>query len=404
MADVATTTALVNTAPVIQVALLGAALAAVPLLITGWRSRGATKTNPRAWLAALTLATLFLTFDLVLFGSFTRLTDSGLGCPDWPGCYGHATPLGASDAINAAQSAMPDGPVTKGKAWIEMLHRYFAAAVGALIVVMTLLSWRLFRAHRPTLFNNKTKAQAPRSPWWATVALLWVIVQGAFGALTVTMKLYPAIVTTHLMLGLGLLALLAAQSELDRGHTLTLARSTRRAAWGLAALLGLQLALGGWVSTNYAVLACQDFPTCQGRWWPPMDFEQGFALNRALGRAAAVPGAAAEAGYLPFAALTAIHMTHRAVAVLVVLATCWLAWCLRERRTPQSGTFAWGLLALLAWQVLSGISNVVLGWPIAAALAHVAGACGLVIVMTTLLMRSGKRASRPIVRRIEPTL
>src|SRR6185503_18816075 len=146
-------------------------------------------------LHALTVLTLFLTFDLVLFGAFTRLTDSGLGCPDWPGCYGSASPLGAHGEIQSAQITLPSGPVTHGKAWVEMTHRYLATAVGALITLLAAWSWWA-----------KRRAQQAISPWWASATFVWVCLQGAFGALTVTMKLYPAIVTAHL---LGVLVLLA---------------------------------------------------------------------------------------------------------------------------------------------------------------------------------------------------
>ncbi|HWH75588.1 MAG TPA: COX15/CtaA family protein, partial [Methylibium sp.] len=190
------TTDLVNLAPLARLALLGLVLALGPLAWVWMRHRGAD--TPRR-LQALTLLTLFLTFDLVLFGAFTRLTDSGLGCPDWPGCYGNASPFGAHHEISAAQSALPSGPVTFPKAWIEMIHRYLATAVGVLIMVMALASWLQWRRDRRSA-----------SPGWASVTLLWVCLQGAFGALTVTLKLYPAIVTAHLLGGLGLLVLLGA--------------------------------------------------------------------------------------------------------------------------------------------------------------------------------------------------
>src|SRR5450830_294005 len=174
--------------PLLQVMLMGALVASGPLLWWWLRHRGR---NPQGRLQALTLVTLFLTFDLVLFGAFTRLTDSGLGCPDWPGCYGHASPLGAQAPIAQAQQAMPTGPVTHGKAWVEMVHRYLATGVGALIVAQLALAWRRRREMR---------RQGRRGPGlgWPVLTLLWVCLQGAFGALTVTMKLFPAIVTLHL--------------------------------------------------------------------------------------------------------------------------------------------------------------------------------------------------------------
>jgi cytochrome c oxidase assembly protein subunit 15 len=302
-----------NLAPIVRLALLGLILAAAPLAWVWLRHRDG---EPIRRLRALTLVTLFLTFDLVLFGAFTRLTDSGLGCPDWPGCYGSVSPMGASVQISAAEQAMPDGPVTTEKAWIEMIHRYLATAVGVLITVMTVTAWALHRRLNRHL-NRPLHAGALLSPWWPTATLVWVCLQGLFGALTVTMKLYPAIVTTHLLGGLGLLVLLALQAEgyrqrEGRSHVGFFDDTARPSAWRaavmlLAVLSGLQIALGGWVSTNYAVLACTDFPTCHGQWWPTMDFAEGFALRRHL-------GLNAQGTTLEMDALTAIHYTHRLMA------------------------------------------------------------------------------------------
>ena len=291
--------------PSLALLLLGATLALLPLLWVGWRHRRA---SPAERWRALVVITMFLTFDLILVGAFTRLTDSGLGCPDWPGCYGNASPLGAHHEINAAQSAMPTGPVTHGKAWIEMLHRYLATGVGALITVLAIVAWVQARQQQLTV-----------SPWWATVSWFWVCLQGAFGALTVTMKLYPAIVTAHLLGALGLLALLAVQSQLSVDKRLSLSPWLRRGVVLVFIVCLVQIALGGWVSTNYAVLACQDFPTCQGEWWPPMDFSQGFTIARELGMGP-------DGQYLAFSALTAIHMVHRLGAAVVLLAVGGLIW------------------------------------------------------------------------------
>ena len=196
---------LYDLAPLIELMALGVAIALGPLAWVWWRNRGST---PVRRLQALTVLTLFLTFDLVLFGAFTRLTDSGLGCPDWPGCYGSASPVGAHTEISAAQQAMPTGPVTHGKAWVEMIHRYLATGVGVLIIALTVGAWRQRGANRVLL-----------SPWWPTATLVWVCLQGAFGALTVTMKLFPAIVTLHLIGGLVLLALLCLQAVRQTQHT-----------------------------------------------------------------------------------------------------------------------------------------------------------------------------------------
>ncbi len=365
-------TDLIDLAPLARMALLGVVIALGPLAWLWLRHRGATPTRR---LHALTLLTLFLTFDLVLFGAFTRLTDSGLGCPDWPGCYGSASPIGARDEIGAAQSALPSGPVTHGKAWIEMVHRYLATAVGVLIMVMAAVSWRL----------RRERAQAP-SPWWAMLSLAWVIVQGAFGALTVTMKLYPAIVTLHLLGGLGLLALLVLQDQAFAPRPLAMPRRLLALAWAVAGLTLVQVALGGWVSTNYAVLACREFPTCQGLWWPQMDFAHAFTIRRELGQTGA-------GEFLPFAALTAIHVAHRLAAVIVLAALAWLVWRLHATGDATLRRFGTGLALLGLWQLVTGLSNVVLGWPLVAALVHTAGAALLTMLLTSLLVRAGLRAS-----------
>ncbi len=359
--------------PLLRVALMGIALAAGPLAWVWLRNREAGNVGR---LHALTLLTLFLTFDLVLFGAFTRLTDSGLGCPDWPGCYGNASPLGASADIHAAQTAMPGGPVTHGKAWVEMIHRYLATGVGVLITVLAIATW--FEARRRT-----RESRDGISPWWATATLVWVAVQGAFGALTVTMKLYPAIVTLHLLGGLGLLALLAAQLEGYRRAPLPLPAGLYEASLVVLAICVAQIALGGWVSTNYAVLACSEFPTCQGAWWPAMDFEHGFTIWRAL-------GVGKDGGWLPFEALTAIHYAHRLMAYVALAALAWLAWRLWRAagEHPQLRRWALAFGAVALWQLASGLSNVVLGWPLVGAVAHTGGAAMIVVLLTALLTRA----------------
>jgi len=359
--------------PLLRMAALGLPLAAGPLLWLHLRQRGAT---PVRRLRALTVLTLFLTFDLVLFGAFTRLTDSGLGCPDWPGCYGSASPLGAIAHIDAAQSAMPTGPVTHGKAWVEMIHRYLATAVGVLLLALCAMTWRL-----------RARSGALLSPWWATATLVWVCVQGAFGALTVTMKLFPAIVTMHLLGGMLLLMLLAVQAQPYEPRPLVMVRGLRRAIWAMLALSLVQVALGAWVSTNYAVLACTDFPTCQGRWWPETDFEHGFALWREL-------GVGKDGGWLPFAALTAIHLTHRLGAAVVLTGLIALAWALQLSRNPDLKPWALRLALVALWQLASGLSNVVLGWPLLAAVAHTGGAAALLVLLTLLLTRVHQSAHR----------
>ena len=356
--------------------LAGALLAMLALIWVGWRNRGA---SPVKRLHALTLLTLVLTFDLVLFGAFTRLTDSGLGCPDWPGCYGSVTPLGAKGQIAQAQAAMPTGPVTTSKAWIEMSHRYFATGVGVLILVLAIANW----------VSREGRAQI--SPWWATATLVWVGVQGAFGALTVTMKLFPAIVTLHLLGALLLLALLTVQVvQLGKAHPWVgdtqrpnlNERAIRRLAWLAFAAITFQIALGGWVSTNYAVLACSDFPKCQGSWWPAMNFDQGFEIWRKL-------GFTQSGEVISFEALTAIHYAHRMMAVIAMLVIAALAW--RLNAVPAMRMASRCIAALLGLQLATGLSNVVLGWPLLAALLHTGGAAALVIALTWVI--AGGRVS-----------
>ncbi|MCM0043481.1 MAG: COX15/CtaA family protein, partial [Burkholderiaceae bacterium] len=243
-------------------------IALVPLTAV-WLARGGDRYRKLAWV------TTFLTFDLIVFGGFTRLTDSGLGCPDWPGCYGEANPFLAHADISAAQAALPTGPVTVFKAWIEMIHRYLAMGVGVLIIALLAIGWRLWR-------RTREQRYAPALP---ALLLLWVCVQGAFGAWTVTLKLQPVIVTIHLLLGMGLLALLVWHAmRQSPSHVVgDSSASLRVPAAAALIVLFMQIALGGWVSTNYAVLACGGFPLCQGELMPAMDFRHGFTLWRELG-------------------------------------------------------------------------------------------------------------------------
>ena len=368
---------LYDLAPLAQMMLLGIVIALGPVAWVGWRHRGSARGHR---LQALTVLTLFLTFDLVLFGAFTRLTDSGLGCPDWPGCYGSASPVGARADIAAAQEAMPTGPVTHGKVWVEMILRYLATGVGVLIIVLTVATWLQWRRARA----DSTVSPPVMSPWWPTFTLVWVCLQGAFGALTVTMKLFPAIVTLHLMGGVVLLALLCVQAvrhtQAVRGvQPAVLAAPLRLGVLVTGALVALQVVLGGWVSTNYAVLACTTFPTCQGSWWPVMDFAQGFQLWRPL-------GLLQDGSHISFAGLTAIHYAHRLVAYGVLLALAWLAWRL-HRATALRLQARW-LAGLALLQLATGLSNVVLGWPLLAAVLHTGGAAALVVVLTWALSSS----------------
>ncbi|MCU6500952.1 COX15/CtaA family protein [Rugamonas sp. A1-17] len=352
-----------------QMAVTALLVALLPLSLV-WTSSDANKYRKLVWVS------VFLTFDLIVFGAFTRLTDSGLGCPDWPGCYGAANPFLAHEQITAAEALLPTGPVTVFKAWIEMIHRYLAMAIGVLIVAMMAQSWFQWRKSRG--------ARSEYAPWLPTALFLFVCLQGAFGAWTVTLKLQPVIVTTHLLLGMGLLALLAwyggRQNQLIAPvRTVTASppamRNIRLLAAASAVLLLAQLALGGWTSTNYATLACTDFPLCGGKLVPDMDFEHGFTLWRELGKTAA-------GHYLPFSALTAIHWVHRNFGLLVALVagyTAWRAW--EHAALHQTARY---LALTLGAQIATGIATIYLSFPLAIAVLHNAGAALLVLLLTML--------------------
>jgi cytochrome c oxidase assembly protein subunit 15 len=345
-------------------AVIGLAIAAAPLVYV-WRSGDPQKFRKLAWITA------FLTLDLIMIGSFTRLTDSGLGCPDWPGCYGHSNPWSAADYILEAEAAMPTGPVTTSKAWIEMAHRYFALAVGVLIIVLTVYAW--LRAPRNT---------SALSPWWASAALAWVCMQGLFGALTVTMKLQPAIVTLHLLGGIGLLAILTAIAVREAPAAKPIATPrVHAAAIATLGLLLVQIGLGGWVSSNYAVMACPDFPLCQGQLLPQMDFSTGFSWWRPLGRTS-------DGQMIATQALVAIHWVHRMFAIVVLAAVGILAWQLRRAGLTR---LAQALAGLLLLQLLTGLSNVVLQWPLLLAVLHSGGAALLVALIVVALARTSAR-------------
>ncbi len=374
--------------PSVPMLCLGLVLG-VGLLCWVWL-RGAAQESRQQHLRRLCALTLFLCFDLVLFGSFTRLSDSGLGCPDWPGCYGFVSPVGAGLDIAAAHQTMPQGPVSLSKAWIEMIHRYAAMTVGFLIFILCVETWRMHLKELKSALKHESRRVAL---WCASASLMWVILQGAFGALSVSIKLCPAIVSLHLLGGMGLLALLVAQwhaygawpkasavqeaewaanvhvdpNAIEKIKTVSLGRWLTLGA----CVLVVQLALGAWVSTNYAVLACQTFPLCQESWWPQMDFAQGFELWRPLGLTSAQEP-------LVFQALTAIHYVHRLTAFLVFGVLGMLSLKLFKSGHTRLGLALSGLLLL---QLLTGLSNVVLGWPMIGAILHVAGASGLVITL-----------------------
>lgn len=362
-----------TTPMLVQLGSMGLLVALLAFCVV-WVSSDTNKYRKLVWV------TLFLTFDLIMFGAFTRLTDSGLGCPDWPGCYGHSNPLQAHAHISAAQEAMPDGPVTVMKAWIEMTHRYFAMGVGVLIIALMVIAWmRWLRWPKAgnSVTGQKSRQESKFSPWFPTVLFLFVCLQGAFGAWTVTQKLQPVIVTTHLLLGLTLLAMLTWLGARQSAHAPVAASAAalvKPALIGML-LLVLQIALGGWVSTNYAALACTDFPTCHGALVPHMDFANGFTLWRHLGMTA-------DGEFLSFQALTAIHWTHRSFAFVVIAFIVWLA-CKALRTQGLQKTGRW-LLIIVCLQLITGLSTIFLNWPLAIAVAHNGGAALLLLLLVML--------------------
>ncbi|GAC1411221.1 MAG: COX15/CtaA family protein [Burkholderiaceae bacterium] len=364
-----------------QLAIIGLVVALLPLSVV-WVAASADRYRK------LVSLTLFLTFDLIVFGGFTRLTDSGLGCPDWPGCYGQANPQQAHADISAAQSAMPGGPVTVVKAWIEMVHRYLAMAVGVLIISLMLLAWwRFWRTRRSAQEGSARRSKRYSSPWLPTLLGAFVCLQGAFGAWTVTLKLQPIIVTTHLLLGLALLGMLAWLKEQQAtwqppshvGWRASGAAQLRWSALMALVLLAMQLALGGWVSTNYAALACMDYPLCHGQVVPDMDIRQAFSLWRKLGMTAG-------GDYLPFTALTAIHWAHRNFALVVVATIAWAG--LNARGVSGTRRVANALLWAIGLQFATGVSTIYLAWPLTLAVAHNAGAALLVVLLVMLNYRA----------------
>ena len=352
-----------------QMAITALLVALLPLSLV-WTSSDANKYRKLIWVS------VFLTLDLIVFGAFTRLTDSGLGCPDWPGCYGAANPFLAHAEIVAAETLNPTGPVTVAKAWIEMIHRYLAMAIGVLIVAMMAQAWYQWRKSQGTRPEYK--------PGMPTFLFFFVCLQGAFGAWTVTLKLQPVIVTIHLLLGMGLLALLVwyggRQNQLiSPVRTLsgspTAMRKIRWLAGISAVLLVVQIALGGWVSTNYATLACTDFPLCGGKLVPDMDFEHGFTLWRELGKTAA-------GHYIPFAALTAIHWVHRNAGFIVALVAGYTAW--RAWGNVVLHKTARYIAIVLAAQIATGLATIYFSFPLTIAVLHNAGAALLVLLLTVL--------------------
>lgn len=305
-----------------------------------------------------------LAFVVVTIGAWVRLTDAGLGCPDWPGCYGQLIVPDAGEL--SVDAAFPDRPLEPGKAWREMIHRYLASTLGLVCLALATLAWR-----------NRADPRQPRRLPFVLVGV--VILQGLLGMWTVTLLLKPVIVMGHLLGGLTTLSLLF---WLARGHLERVAVSSglRALALAAAAALVLQISLGGWTSANYAALACPDFPTCQTRWWPAVaDFREGFVMWRGL-------GIDYEGGVLDNPARVAIHFAHRLGAVLAALVVGCLGWLLWRRSGARMDGLA--ILAALATQLVLGASIVVFGVPLAVAVAH----NGVAAILLLTVLNANQRA------------
>ena len=313
----------------------------------------------------LALAATVLTLCVVVVGAYVRLSDAGLGCPDWPGCYGTLSVPQNEAAIAHAQIAYPDKPIEVHKAWKEMLHRYLAGTLGLFILAIFVLGWRVRKSIKV-------------SPWLPTLLLILVIFQSALGMWTVTLLLKPAVVTAHLLGGMGTLALLTWIAHRHWGAaSKRFLQSSSLRFWtrGALVILFLQIFLGGWTSTNYAALACTDFPTCHGVWFPDMDFANAFHWMRELGQDA-------EGKALQLSALTAIQWLHRVGALVTFIYLGLLGWRLLSQ--PQLKGLAHIMLTLLIVQIGLGVANLVLHLPLVLAVAHNMGAALLLITLVVL--------------------
>ncbi|HET6726305.1 MAG TPA: COX15/CtaA family protein [Gammaproteobacteria bacterium] len=321
------------------------------------------------WYCRLAFVAVALAFVVVILGAYTRISDAGLGCPDWPACYGHLTVPASHAAISHLDKIYPDRPVQPSKAWKEMIHRYFAGTLGLVILGLAIWAWR----------RGRKDGQPVGLP---TILLLLVIFQAALGMWTVTLLLRPTIVMGHLLGGfaiLSLLWLLAVRSGgfLKLGDEWQANWPRWLALTGLIVLI-CQIALGGWTSSNYAAYACPDFPTCQGQWWPPMDFRDAFVLWHQA-------GIDFQGGILSNNARAAIHVTHRlgALMTFIVLGSASVGFIIAA---PSKRLKAIGVIVgvLLLAQIGLGISLVEFGFPVSVAVAHNGNAALLLLSVVTL--------------------
>jgi cytochrome c oxidase assembly protein subunit 15 len=331
--------------------------------------------NAFRYFKGLVLVATLLALCVVSLGAYVRLTDAGLGCPDWPGCYGTLTVPQSEAAILQAQTTYPDSAVEVGKAWREMAHRYLAGTLGLLVLAIFVLGW-------------KARKEIKSSPYTSSFLLLLIGFQAMLGMWTVTMLLKPAIVSGHLLGGMSTLAVLSWLAHRHWGYysdSIVTCQRLRLAIRLALVLLFMQIFLGGWTSTNYAALACTDFPTCHGAWVPDMDFKDAFHMVREL-------GLSKDGSALSLASLTAIQWTHRVGALVSFIYLGALG--LTTLKYWQLKRWSVLLLGALITQIALGISNLVLHLPLVLAVAHNFTAALLVIIVVVLNSKiSGGKAN-----------
>ncbi|NKB36314.1 MAG: heme A synthase [Gammaproteobacteria bacterium] len=323
-------------------------------------------TSSKTDLFLLVLATA-IAYVVIVLGAYVRLSDAGLGCPDWPGCYGKLIVPEGPLAIEKANQAFPDRPVEHAAAWKEMVHRYAASTLGFIILLLALKNWlAVLRGERHFLPSR-------------TILLFLVLFQGALGMWTVTLLLKPLIVDAHLLGGMTILSLLYWQL-ISVAEPRAKQNQGFPAHWVLFAILLVffQIALGGWTSANYSALVCTDFPKCQGEWWPEMNFREAFTLWRGL-------GVDYEGGVLDGAARTAIHVSHRVGALITFFVLSGLILFALGRGSKAVKISALLVAVVLIVQLSLGIANVLLLLPLPVAVAHNGVAALLLISLVNLL-------------------
>ncbi len=312
-----------------------------------------------------------LALIVIVKGAYVRLSDAGLGCPDWPGCYGRLLVPAAAREIPSDQ--LSARPLETGKAWREMIHRYLASSLGTLILLLAVAAW----------FVRHERVMA--IPMWLVPLVMF---QGLLGMWTVTLLLKPLIVVGHLFGGFTVLSLLWWNFLDSRAFPRAKNRQGLRRFAGIAIVtLAGQIFLGGWTSANYAALACVDFPQCHGQWWPQLDFHNAFILWRGL-------GINYEFGVLDTPARTAIHVVHRlgaGVTAVVVLALCAYA---RRVSDIHGRRIASCIIAALALQIMLGITNVLRGLPLPVAVMHNGTAALLLLSLVTLFRYASPQIGR----------